>query len=162
MAKDFGTAVNTARDAGFDCVEVHAGHGYLISQFLSPYTNRRRDEFGGSLENRMTFMKMCLEEVMKSAGSDMGVLVKTNMRDGFKGGLEIDDCLAVAGDREMRCARHGAFRRFCQQGSHVCDARAYACLFHDPLHETAVAQIWGASCREIHDTLRAVQGALFP
>ncbi len=105
MAKDFGTAVNTARDAGFDCVEVHAGHGYLISQFLSPYTNRRRDEFGGSLENRMTFMKMCLEEVMKSAGSDMGVLVKTNMRDGFKGGLEIDDCLAVARETE-RCGVH--------------------------------------------------------
>ncbi|HBY16179.1 MAG TPA: NADH:flavin oxidoreductase [Porphyromonadaceae bacterium] len=105
MAKDFGTAVNTARDAGFDCVEVHAGHGYLISQFLSPYTNRRRDEFGGSLENRMTFMKMCLEEVMKSAGSDMGVLVKTNMRDGFKGGLEIDDCLAVAREIE-KCGVH--------------------------------------------------------
>ena len=105
MAKDFGTAVNTARDAGFDCVEVHAGHGYLISQFLSPYTNRRRDEFGGSLENRMTFMKMCLEEVMKSAGSDMGVLVTTNMRDGFKGGLEIDDCLAVAREIE-RCGVH--------------------------------------------------------
>ncbi|MDE7437646.1 MAG: NADH:flavin oxidoreductase [Muribaculaceae bacterium] len=106
LARDFGAAVNTARDAGFDCVEVHAGHGYLISQFLSPYTNHRRDEFGGSLENRMTFMKMCLEEVMKCAGSDMGVLVKTNMRDGFKGGLEIDDCLTVAKEIE-RCGVHG-------------------------------------------------------
>ncbi len=96
IAKDFGTAVNTARDAGFDCVEVHAGHGYLISQFLSPYTNHRRDDFGGSLQNRMTFMDMCLEEVMKAAGSDMGVLVKTNMRDGFKGGMEIDECIEVA------------------------------------------------------------------
>lgn len=105
LAKDFGTAVNTARDAGFDCVEVHAGHGYLISQFLSPYTNHRRDEFGGALDNRMTFMKMCLEEVMKNAGSDMGVLVKTNMRDGFKGGLEIDDCLTVAKEIE-KCGVH--------------------------------------------------------
>lgn len=100
LAADFGKAVNTARDAGFDCVEVHAGHGYLISQFLSPYTNRRRDEFGGSPANRMRFMQMCLEEVMKQAGSDMGVIVKTNMRDGFKGGLEIDDCLAVAKEIE--------------------------------------------------------------
>lgn len=100
MAKDFGTAVNTARDAGFDCVEVHAGHGYLISQFLSPFTNHRRDEFGGSLDNRMRFMRMCLEEVMKQAGSDMGVLVKTNTRDGFKGGLEIDDCITVAREIE--------------------------------------------------------------
>lgn len=101
MAKDFGDAVRTARDSGFDCVEVHAGHGYLISQFLSPYTNHRRDEFGGSLDNRMRFMRMCLEEVMKAAGNDMGILVKTNMRDGFKGGLELDDCLTVAKEIEQ-------------------------------------------------------------
>lgn len=100
LARQFGEAVDTARDAGFDCVEVHAGHGYLISQFLSPYTNRRRDGFGGSLENRMRFMNMCLEQVMEHAGSDMGVIVKTNMRDGFKGGLEIDDCLTVAREIE--------------------------------------------------------------
>ena len=100
MARDFGDAVRTARDAGFDCVEVHAGHGYLISQFLSPYTNRRRDEFGGDLDSRMRFMRMCLEEVMKAAGSDMGVIVKTNMRDGFKGGMEIEDCLTVAKEIE--------------------------------------------------------------
>ncbi|MCM1153431.1 MAG: NADH:flavin oxidoreductase [Muribaculum sp.] len=100
MARDFGDAVRVARDAGFDCVEVHAGHGYLISQFLSPYTNRRRDGFGGPLSNRMRFMQMCMEEVMKAAGSDMGILVKTNMRDGFKGGLEIDDCITVARELE--------------------------------------------------------------
>lgn len=100
MARNFGDAVRTARDAGFDCVEVHAGHGYLISQFLSPYTNRRRDEYGGSLDSRMRFMRECMEEVMKAAGSDMGVLVKTNMRDGFKGGMEIDECLAVAHELE--------------------------------------------------------------
>lgn len=100
LAVKFGDAVRTARDAGFDCVELHAGHGYLISQFLSPFTNRRRDEYGGSLDNRMRFMRECMAQVMKAAGSDMGVLVKTNMRDGFKGGLEIDDCLTVA--RELQ------------------------------------------------------------
>lgn len=100
LATQFGEAVRTARDAGFDCVEVHAGHGYLISQFLSPYTNHRHDEYGGSLRNRMRFMQECMEEVMKAAGSDMGVLVKTNMRDGFKGGMEIDDCLTVAKEIE--------------------------------------------------------------
>ena len=100
LAVQFGDAVRTARDAGFDCVEVHAGHGYLISQFLSPYTNHRRDEYGGKLENRMKFMQECMEEVMKAAGSDMGILVKTNMRDGFKGGLEIDDCITVAKEIE--------------------------------------------------------------
>lgn len=101
LASQFGDAVVTARDAGFDCVEVHAGHGYLISQFLSPYTNRRNDQFGGSLDNRMRFLRMCMEEVMKAAGNDMGVLVKTNMRDGFKGGLEIEDCLTVAKEIEQ-------------------------------------------------------------
>lgn len=100
LARDFGQAVNTARDAGFDCVEVHAGHGYLISQFLSPYTNHRRDSFGGSLDNRMNFMRMVMEEVMKAAGNDMGVLVKTNMSDGFKGGLQRDGCLMVAKELE--------------------------------------------------------------
>ena len=66
MAKAYGNAVNLARKAGFDAVEVHAGHGYLISQFLSPYTNHRKDEYGGSLENRMRFMDMVMEEVMKA------------------------------------------------------------------------------------------------
>ena len=96
IAKDFGEAVRLARDAGFDCVEVHAGHGYLISQFLSPYTNHRHDEYGGSLENRMRFMRECMEEVMKAAGSDMGVLVKINMNDGFKSGMQEPECLKVA------------------------------------------------------------------
>lgn len=100
MARNFGEAVRVARDAGFDCVEVHAGHGYLISQFLSPYTNRRRDEYGGSLDRRMRFMRECMEEVMKAAGSDMGVLVKTNTRDGFKGGMELEECLEVARELE--------------------------------------------------------------
>lgn len=92
----FADAVKLARNSGFDAVEIHAGHGYLISQFLSPYTNKRKDEYGGSLENRMKFMKMVIESVMEAAGSDIAVIVKTNLRDGFKGGLEIDDCLTVA------------------------------------------------------------------
>ena len=100
VAADFGRAVDTAYEAGFDCVEVHAGHGYLISQFLSPYTNHRRDQWGGSLENRMRFMRLCMEEVMKAAGSDMGVVVKTNMRDGFRGGIELDEGLIIARELE--------------------------------------------------------------
>ncbi|MBO7169355.1 MAG: NADH:flavin oxidoreductase [Rikenellaceae bacterium] len=100
-AKDFGTAVHTAHEAGFDCVEVHAGHGYLISQFLSPWTNRRRDEFGGSLENRMRFMKMCLTEVMEAAAKEgMSVLVKHNMEDGFRGGIQIPESIEIAKEIE--------------------------------------------------------------
>lgn len=96
MSRSFGDAVRLARDAGMDCVEIHAGHGYLISQFLSPYTNRRKDRWGGNLDNRMRFMRLCMEEVMKAAGNDMGVVVKTNMRDGFKGGIDIDEGLVIA------------------------------------------------------------------
>lgn len=103
MAKAFGQAVHLAREGGMDAVEVHAGHGYLISQFLSPYTNRRKDEYGGSLEDRMRFMRMCMEEVMKAAGSDMAVLVKMNMRDGFRGGMELDETLQVARTLQDQC-----------------------------------------------------------
>ena len=97
MARDFGRAVETAHEAGFDSVEVHAGHGYLISQFLSPYTNHRRDEFGGSLANRMRFMDMCLEEVMQAAARcRIAVLVKHNMEDGFHGGIEVPESIEIA------------------------------------------------------------------
>lgn len=103
IVKHFGEAVDFCRECGFDCVEIHAGHGYLISQFISPYTNHRRDEYGGSLENRMRFMNEVLDEVMKHAGDDMAVVVKTNMYDGFKSGMQVDDCITVAKEIE----KHG-------------------------------------------------------
>ena len=96
MARAYGRAVRLARESGFDAVEIHAGHGYLISQFLSSATNHRKDQFGGSLGNRMKFMDMVMEEVMKAAGTDMAVLVKMNMRDGFRGGMELEESLQVA------------------------------------------------------------------
>ncbi len=100
LVEDFGHAVELAREAGFDCVEIHAGHGYLISQFLSPYTNHRRDAYGGSLENRMRLMQRVIRRVMEAAGDDMGVLVKMNMYDGFRGGMQEDECLEVARELE--------------------------------------------------------------
>ncbi|MBQ9194529.1 MAG: NADH:flavin oxidoreductase [Bacteroidales bacterium] len=103
IVKHFGEAVDFCRECGFDCVEIHAGHGYLISQFLSPYTNHRKDEYGGSLENRMRMMNEVLSEVMAHAGKDMAVVVKTNMFDGFKGGLQEEDCIRVA----QAIERHG-------------------------------------------------------
>ncbi len=106
MARAYGDAVRLAREAGFDAVEIHAGHGYLISQFLSPATNHRHDAYGGSLENRMRFMDEVMSEVMEAAADDMAVLVKMNMRDGFRGGMEIDESLQVA-------------RRLQQSGAHA-------------------------------------------
>ena len=106
LVEDFGHAVNLAREAGFDCVEIHAGHGYLISQFLSPFTNHRRDEYGGSLENRMRFMRRVITRVMQEARDDMAVVVKMNMHDGFKGGMQEEECLEVARELE-RLGVHG-------------------------------------------------------
>ena len=100
LVEDFGHAVDLAREAGFDCVEIHAGHGYLISQFLSPYTNHRHDEYGGSLQNRMRLMQRVIRCVLEHAGSDMGVVVKMNMHDGFRGGMQRAECLEVARELE--------------------------------------------------------------
>lgn len=94
--KDFGNAVRLAKLGGFDAVEIHCGHGYLISQFLSPFTNHRHDEYGGSLENRMRFMTEVMKEVMAAAGEDLAVMCKVNTRDGFKGGMEIEEAIEVA------------------------------------------------------------------
>lgn len=104
-AKSFGDGVNLAREAGFDAIELHAGHGYLISQFLSPSTNHRKDEFGGSLQNRMRFMEMSMDHVMKAAKDDMGVLVKMNMRDCCRNGMEIDESIEVGKTLE-KCGAH--------------------------------------------------------
>ena len=98
--RDFGKAVNLARKAGFDCVEIHAGHGYLISQFLSPYTNHRKDIWGGSLENRMRFMKLVIREVMDAALDDIAVVVKINMFDGMKKGIHEDEAITIAKELE--------------------------------------------------------------
>ena len=97
LAKAFGNAVNLAREAGFDSVEIHCGHGYLIDQFLNTHFNHRSDEYGGSLENRMRFMTMCIKEAVKAAGTDMAVIVKMNMRDGLKKpGSTFDESLQIA------------------------------------------------------------------
>ncbi len=95
VTKSFGTAVQIARDAGFDAVEVHAGHGYLISQFLSPFTNKRRDAYGGPLENRMRFMREVMAEVRRNA-EGLAVVVKTNLRDGFAGGNGLEEGVQIA------------------------------------------------------------------
>ena len=100
VVEAYGKAVELAIEAGFDAVEIHAGHGYLISQFLSPYTNHRRDEYGGSLDNRMRFMRRCMEAVVKAARGRVAIFVKMNTRDGFKGGMEVEDSIKVA--RELQ------------------------------------------------------------
>ena len=96
LVKKFGEAVDFAHECGFDCVEIHAGHAYLISQFLAPRTNHRHDEYGGSFENRARFMNEVLDEVMAHAGDDMAVVVKTNMWDDCWKGVNIEEGILVA------------------------------------------------------------------
>ncbi len=93
---DFVNAALLARSAGFDAVEIHAGHGYLLSQFLSPWTNQRKDEFGGTLENRLRFPVIVIREIRKALGPEFPVLVKMNQRDGMPGGIEIEDAVQIA------------------------------------------------------------------
>ena len=96
LVRKFGEAVDWARECGFDCVEIHAGHAYLISQFLAKRTNRRHDQYGGSLENRMRFMNEVLDAVMEHAKDDMAVVVKTNMWDDCWRGISIEEGITVA------------------------------------------------------------------
>lgn len=95
-AEEFGSAAALARRAGFDAVELHLGHGYLLSQFLSPGTNRRTDRWGGSLENRLRLPRLVAARVREAVGRGFPILAKTNLRDGFRGGLEIDEAVEIA------------------------------------------------------------------
>lgn len=79
IAKDYGTAAKRAVNAGFDVVEIHAGHSYLISQFLSPTTNDRTDEFGGSAEKRARFCRMVIDEVRKAVGPRVPISLRLSV-----------------------------------------------------------------------------------
>lgn len=105
VIQDFSSAISIAKQAGFDAVEIHAGHGYLISQFLSPYTNKRKDEYGGSFENRSRFLQEVLTAAKNSIGSDIALLVKMNMSDGFKGGIKESEAIETAKIIE-KCGAH--------------------------------------------------------
>lgn len=93
---DFARSARLALDANFDAIEIHLGHGYLLSQFLSPLTNRRKDQYGGSLENRMRFPLEVVAAVRKEIGEDVPIICKTNLSDGFRGGLTIDESVILS------------------------------------------------------------------
>ncbi len=94
--QEFVTAARRAREAGFDAVEIHMGHGYLLSQFLSPKYNRRRDEYGGDAAQRARFPAEVLSRVLNAVGTDLAVTCKISVTEGFKGGATADDAVAVA------------------------------------------------------------------
>lgn len=91
----FGMTAKLAEEAGFDGVQIHAAHGYLISQFLSPLVNQRTDRWGGSLENRSRFLTEVINAVRKNVSSRFIVSVKINSSDFQKGGFQFEDALQV-------------------------------------------------------------------
>jgi 2,4-dienoyl-CoA reductase-like NADH-dependent reductase (Old Yellow Enzyme family) len=92
----FARAALFMQQTGFDAIEIHFGHGYGISQFISPRTNKRKDEYGGSLENRMRFALEVLAAVRAAVGDDFPILGKISMMDGVGDGIKIDDAVEIA------------------------------------------------------------------
>ena len=92
----FGDGARRAKEYGFDAVQLHAAHGYLINQFLSPLTNQRTDEYGGPVENRCRFLLEVYRRVRFAVGPDFPVFAKLNGSDNLEGGLDINDAVYAA------------------------------------------------------------------
>ena len=95
IVKKYGEAAKRAQNSGFDAVEIHCGHSYLISQFLSPLTNNRTDEFGGSTENRARFASLILKEVRAQVGPFFPIIVRISTDEFLKGGNTLEDSLEL-------------------------------------------------------------------
>ncbi|WDT85184.1 NADH:flavin oxidoreductase/NADH oxidase family protein [Alteromonas sp. 009811495] len=93
----FVTTASLAKQAGYDGVQIHAAHGYLLAQFLSPLTNKRKDEWGGSLENRARLLLTIVQQVREQCGKGFDVAVKLNSADFQRGGFDVDDARDVVG-----------------------------------------------------------------
>lgn len=102
LVKAFGDAAGRAKSAGFDGVQFHCAHGYLLNQFLSPYHNRRTDEYGGSTENRARIVLEVYDEIRERVGGDFAVLIKINCEDFVEGGLTFGDTRYVCRELSKR------------------------------------------------------------
>ena len=96
LVQTYSDAARLMKDMGFDAIEIHFGHGYGLSQFISPLTNKRTDEYGGSLENRMRLPLRALAAVREAVGEDFPILGKMGLTDGVRGGLHEDEAVEVA------------------------------------------------------------------
>ncbi|MGO9021277.1 MAG: NADH:flavin oxidoreductase [Syntrophobacteraceae bacterium] len=102
MIKAFSKAASRVKEAGFDAVQLHAAHNYLLSQFLSPLINRRTDRYGGSQEKRRRFLIEVYEAVREAVGKEFPVLIKLNTTDGPEGGITWQEALEAAKDLASR------------------------------------------------------------
>ena len=96
LVASFGDAARRCREAGFDFIEVHAAHGYLINQFMAPNANRRNDRYGGGFGNRIRFLLELLADIKTKAGADFPVGIRINGEDYIAGGWTLDDALRLA------------------------------------------------------------------
>lgn len=96
LVQQYHDAAVFMKSVGFDALEIHFGHGYGLCQFISPKTNRRTDQYGGSLENRMRVPLMVLEAVRKAVGDNFPVIGKISLTEGARGGLDYDDAVAIS------------------------------------------------------------------
>jgi 2,4-dienoyl-CoA reductase-like NADH-dependent reductase (Old Yellow Enzyme family) len=96
VIREFVAAARLAREGGFDAVELHMGHGYLLNQFISPLSNRREDEYGGTAENRVRFPARVLAAVKEAVGDTTAVLAKINVADGTRRGATVEDGIVTA------------------------------------------------------------------
>jgi 2,4-dienoyl-CoA reductase-like NADH-dependent reductase (Old Yellow Enzyme family) len=131
----FAAAAAIVERSGFDAIEIHLGHGYLASEFLSPRLNRRTDAWGGALENRARFARDVVRAVRDAVGARLAVIAKFNMADGVPGGLWLDESLAVARLLE----RDGALDALELTGGSSLENPMYLFRGDAPIHEMAAA-----------------------
>jgi 2,4-dienoyl-CoA reductase-like NADH-dependent reductase (Old Yellow Enzyme family) len=95
IQEEFAFAALRAKKAGFDGIQIHAAHGFLLSQFLTPYYNRRTDEYGGSIENRARMILETYSAIRAMVGKDYPIFIKINSTDSMEAGMTFDDCKYV-------------------------------------------------------------------
>ncbi|WP_321392466.1 NADH:flavin oxidoreductase [Emcibacter sp.] len=133
--EDYGRAATLAKRAGFEALEIHMGHGYMISQFLSPATNKRKDDYGGSLENRLRLPLLIVKAVREAVGDDFPLLAKTNLSDGFKAGLQIDEAVEIA-----RALEKAGLNALVMSGGFVSKTPMFLFRGESPLAEMVAAE----------------------
>jgi 2,4-dienoyl-CoA reductase-like NADH-dependent reductase (Old Yellow Enzyme family) len=135
ITREFADAARVVAEGGFDAVEIHLGHGYLLSEFLSPKLNRRKDAYGGSLEGRARFPREVVRAVREAVGPRLAVIAKLNMADGVPGGFWVDESIAVARMLEA----DGALDAIELTGGSSLENPMYLFRGEAPIHEMAGA-----------------------
>lgn len=134
VVQDFAAAARCVKEAGFDVIEIHSAHGYLLDQFYSPLTNRREDAYGGSLENRLRIHMEIIRAVKEVVGDEFPLMVRLGGSDYVEGGATIDDAVAAAKILE-------------KEGVHAIDLSGGLCGWKNPGTNHAFGYFQDMSCR---------------